>query len=119
MVKHDAYGQLESFIDMKTILFILFTSLCLAQQDKTFPITAQNPTARVNESGSITFTKTLQNLQFERYVKQEYKDKVTRFMKTNRRGYTDVGTYTFHLVKRNGRLFILEQKLPEKLILLD
>lgn len=105
---------------MKKIILLLFiTSLAFAQEDKTFPRTAQKPVERVNESGNITFTKTLTSLQFERYVKQEYKDKVTRFMKTNRRNYTDVGTYTLHLVKRNGKLYILEQKLPEKLILLD
>jgi hypothetical protein len=105
---------------MKSILILLFiTSIAFAQQDKTFPKTAQKPTERVSEAGSITFTKTLNSLQFDRYTKQEYKDKITRFMKTNRRNYTDLGTYNLHLVKRNGKLFILEQKLPEKLILLD
>ena len=105
---------------MKKLLLLLFiTSLAFAQEDKTFPKTAQKPMERVNESGSITFTKTLTSLQFERYVKQEYKDKITRFMKTNRKNYTDVGTYTLHLVKRNGKLYILEQKLPERLIILD
>ena len=102
----------------KLILFLLFATVAFAQQDKTFPKAAQKPMERVNESGSITFTKTLTSLQFERYVSQEYKDKVTRFMKTNRRNYTDVGTYTLHLVKRNGKLYILEQKLPERLIIL-
>lgn len=105
---------------MKTILVLLFfTTIGFAQEDKTFPKTAQKPTERVSEAGSITFTKTLNSLQFDRYTKQEYKDKITRFMKTNRSGYRDLGTYTLHLVKRNGKLFILEQKLPEKLILLD
>lgn len=105
---------------MKTILILLFfTTIVFAQQDKTFPKTAQKPTERVSEAGSITFTKTLTSLQFDRYTKQEYKDKITRFMKTNHRNYTDLGTYTLHLVKRNGKLFVLEQKLPEKLILLD
>ncbi len=105
---------------MKSILILLFiTSIAFAQQDKTFPKTAQKPSERVSEAGSITFTKTLNSLQFDRYTKQEYKDKITRFMKTNRSGYRDLGTYTLHLVKRNGKLFILEQKLPEKLILLD
>ena len=104
---------------MRTLFYLLFiTSIAFAQEDKTFPKTAQKPMERVNESGSITFTKTLTSLQFERYVSQEYKDKVTRFMKTNRRNYTDVGTYTLHLVKRNGKLYILEQKLPERLIIL-
>lgn len=104
---------------MRTLFYLLFiTSIAFAQEDKTFPKTAQKPMERVNESGSITFTKTLTSLQFERYVSQEYKDKVTRFMKTNRRNYTDVGTYTLHLVKRNGKLYILEQRLPERLIIL-
>lgn len=105
---------------MKAILILLFfTSIGFAQEDTTFPKTAQKPMERVSEAGSITFTKTLNSLQFDRYIKQEYKDKITRFMKTNRRGYTGLGSYTLHLVKRNGKLFILDQKLPEKLILLD
>lgn len=105
---------------MKAILILfLLTSLAFAQQDKTFPKTAQKPTERVDESGSITFTKTLTSLQFDRYTNDEYKDKISRFMKTNHRNYTHVGTYTLHLVKRNGKLYILEQRLPEKLILLD
>ena len=105
---------------MKSILILLFfTSIAFAQQDKTFPKTAQKPTERVSEMGSITFTKTLTSLQFDRYTKQEYKDKITRFMKTNHRNYKDLGTYTLHLVERKGQFFILEQKFPEKLILLD
>jgi len=105
---------------MKLLLILLFiTSIAFSQQYKTFPKTAQKPTERVSEAGSITFTKTLNSLQFDRYTKQEYKDKITRFMKTNHRNYTSLGTYTLHLVKRNGKLYILEQKLPEKLILLD
>ena len=105
---------------MKSILILLFvTSIAFAQQDKTFPKTAQKPMERVSESGSITFTKTMYSLQFDRYTKQEYKDKITRFMKTNHRNYKDLGTYTLHLVERKGELYILEQKFPEKLILLD
>lgn len=105
---------------MKSILILLFiTSITFAQQDKTFPKTAQKPMERVSESGSITFTKTMYSLQFDRYTKEEYKQKITRFMKTNHRNYTDLGKYTLRLVERNGSLFILEQKLPEKLILLD
>jgi hypothetical protein len=105
---------------MKPLLLLFFiTSIAFAQQDKTFPITAQKPSERVSEAGSITFTKTLTSLQFDRDTKQEYKDKITRFMKTNRRNYTDLGTYTLHLVERKGQLFILEQKFPERLILLD
>ena len=113
------FGHFENFIKVKTIvLFILISTMGFAQEDKTFPRTTNKPMERVNESGSITFTKTLTSLQFDRFVSQEYKDKVTRFMKTNRRNYTDVGTYTLHLVKRNGKLYILEQKLPERLIIL-
>jgi hypothetical protein len=105
---------------MKSILILLFiTSITFAQQDKTFPRTPQKPTQRVSEAGSITFTKTMNSLEFDRYTSQEYKDKITRFMKTNRRNYRDLGTYTLHLVARKGQLFILEQKLPERLILLD
>lgn len=104
---------------MKSILILLFiTSIAFAQQDKTFPRTAQKPSERVSEMGSITFTKTMYSLQFDRYTNQEYKDKITRFMKTNRRNYRDLGTYTLRLVERKGQLFILEQKLPEKLIIL-
>jgi hypothetical protein len=114
------YGHFENFIKMKSILILLFfTSIAFAQQDKTFPKTAKKSSERVSESGSITFTKTITSLQFDRYTKQEYKDKISRFMKTNRRNYTDLGTYTFHLVMRKGELYILEQKFPEKLILLD
>ena len=105
---------------MKTILLFLFiTTIGFAQEDTTFPKTAQKPMERVSEAGSITFTKTLNSLQFDRYTKQEYKDKITRFMKTNHRNYKDLGTYTLHLVERKGELYILEQKFPEKLILLD
>ncbi len=105
---------------MKSILILLlFTSIAFAQQDKTFPKTAQKPSERVSEAGSITFTKSLNSLQFDRYTKQEYKDKISRFMKTSHRNYRDLGTYTLHLVKRKGKLYILEQKFPEKLILLD
>lgn len=101
------------------LILLLFTSIAFAQQDKTFPRTAQKPSERVSESGSITFTKTLTSLQFDRYTNQEYKDKITRFMKTNHRNYRDLGSYTLHLVTRKGELYILEQKFPEKLILLD
>lgn len=105
---------------MKTLVLLLFiTSIAFSQQDKTFPKTAQKPTERVSEMGNITFTKTMYSLQFDRYTKQEYKDKISRFMKTNHRNYTDLGSYTLHLVERKGNLFILEQKFPEKLILLD
>ena len=105
---------------MKTILLFLFiTTIGFAQEDTTFPKTAQKPSERVSEMGSITFTKTLTSLQFDRYTKQEYKDKITRFMKTNHRNYKDLRTYTLHLVERKGELYILEQKFPEKLILLD
>ncbi|HEX8575344.1 MAG TPA: hypothetical protein VF677_03540 [Flavobacterium sp.] len=100
-------------------LFLFITSVSFAQQDKTFPRVAQKPTERLTEAGSITFTKTLTSLQFDRYIKQEYKEKITRFMKTNHRNYKHTGSYTLHLVKRKNKLFILEQKLPERLILLD
>ena len=105
---------------MKAVLILLFvTFTAFAQQDKTFPKTAQKPTERLSESGSVTLQKTLTSLQFDRYTKQEYKDKITRFMKTNHRNYTALGTYTLHLVKRKGSLYILEKKFPEKLIILD
>jgi hypothetical protein len=106
---------------MKNLLFIclLITSVAFSQEDTTFYKVSKTPNERINESGSITFTKTLNSLQFNRYTNQEYKDKITRFMQTNHRNYTALGTYTLHLVKRNGKLYILEQKLPEKLILLN
>jgi hypothetical protein len=105
---------------MKTLLLFLFvTSIGFAQQDKTFPKTAQKPTIRVSEAGSISFTKTMNSLQFDRYVDEEYKQKIIRFMKTNHRNYTDLGAYTLRLVKRNGDIYIIEQKNPEKLILLN
>jgi hypothetical protein len=104
---------------MKPLLILLFiTSIAFAQQDKTFPKTAQKPTERVSEMGSVRFTKTMNSLQFERYTAPKYKDKISRFMKTNQRNYRDLGIYTLHLVERKGELFILEQKFPEKLILL-
>lgn len=105
---------------MKTLLLFLFLStVAFAQQDKTFPKVATKPTERVSEAGSITFTKTMNSLQFDRYTSADIKQKVVRFMKTNHPNYTRLGVYTLHVVKRNKKLFILEQKLPEKLILLD
>lgn len=106
---------------MKKLLFIclFISSVAFSQEDNTFPKVAKTPNERISETGSITFTKTMNSLQFDSYTKQVYKDKIIRFMKTNHRNYTDVGAYTLHLVKRNGKLYILEQKLPEKLILLD
>ena len=102
------------------LLVLLFVSaIAFAQQDTTFPRVANKPTVRINEAGSITFTKTLNSIQFDRYTKQEYKDKITRFMKTNHRNYKRLGTYTLHLVIRKDKLYIKEQKMPEKLILLE
>lgn len=105
---------------MKILFICLFvTAVGFAQQDKTFPRVATKPTERINEAGSITFIKTLQSLQFDRYTSADIKEKVARFMKTNYRNYTRLGTYNLHLVKRKNQLFILEQKQPEKLILLN
>lgn len=105
---------------MKTlVLFLIFTTLSFAQQDTTFRKVANKPTERITEYGSVTFTKTLNSVQFSRYVDAEIKQKITRFMKTNRKGYTELGTYTLRLVKRKGNLYIKEQTLPEKLILLN
>lgn len=105
---------------MKTLLVFLFLStVAFAQQDKTFPKVATKPTERVSELGSITFTKTMSSLQFDRYTSADIKEKVARFMKTNHSNYTRLGVYTLHLVIRKNQLFILEQKLPQKLILLD
>jgi hypothetical protein len=101
------------------VLFFLITFSVHAQRDKTFPRTAQKPYEKVTEAGSITFTKTMNSLQFDRYTDNEVKQKVTRFMKTNRRGYTALGSYTLRLVKRNGQLYILEKDRPDKLILLE
>lgn len=107
---------------MKVLYLILFTLISAAafgQRDKTFPRAAQKPYEKVTEAGTVTFTKTLNSIQFERSVSAKIKEKVTRFMKTNRRGYTSLGTYTLHLVKRNGELYIMERENPDKLILIQ
>ena len=105
---------------MKLILVLLFTTFfAFSQRDTTFPLVSKKPSQRITEAGSITFTKTMYTLQFDRYTNQEYRDKITRFMKTKRRNYTNLGTYTLHLVQRKGNLYILEQRFPERLVLLD
>lgn len=104
---------------MKLLLFLLFTAITFAQRDNTFAIVAKKPTERVTEAGRITFVKTLNSLQFERSVSPDIQQKLLRFMKQNRRNYTRLGTYTLHLVKRKSQLYVLEQRLPERLVLLD
>ncbi|NLN33898.1 MAG: hypothetical protein GX159_09945 [Flavobacteriaceae bacterium] len=98
------------------ISFILVFSIGIAQEDKTFKPVADNPTERVSESGTVTFEKTLYGINFDRSVSGEIKDKITKFLKTNPRGFTSPGTYTVRLVKRNGKLYLKEKEFPEKLI---
>ncbi|MBU2526255.1 MAG: hypothetical protein KKC03_06615 [Bacteroidetes bacterium] len=106
---------------MKLTALLLFISLATyAQVDTTFPRNQEKPNLNGYEEGSITFTKSLYGLSFDRYVDRELQAKLKRFMFSNRHiAYRGIGTFTLKLVRKNGQIYVVERERPYGLILLE
>jgi len=108
---------------MKQIFLLLFIFSIAANAQSLYKPRANSVVSyRNGEDFKISFTKTLNSYIYkpnDRLLNPNLKQKIESFMNTTKFvQYRGVGKFTLNIIKRKNDYYIVQQKFPERLILL-
>lgn len=104
-------------------LLLFFISLSVNGQSLYNPKANEKVSSRDSEAFVVKFEKTLNSYIYkrnDRLLTDDLKPKIERFMSTTRFvEFRRLGVFNLNIIKRQGKYYVVQQKFPERLILLD